>query len=91
MLDEIKAELTFTPHIVFRRTVMFRLVLELLITFAIFYSAYLNSLYESYDNGNNGAINRVYTLLGIAGLSFLLFLLDISHKFIKIRKKELKK
>ena len=91
MLDEIKAELTFTPHIVFRRFVKMRLLTELLIAFAFIYMAYLESLYTNMDLNPSSEELRIYTLLGIAGLSFLLFLLDISHKFIKIRKKELKK
>lgn len=88
MLDEIKAELTFTPRIIFKKRVKIRLILELMTSFILVFMSthYLN---ESYGNDPQTFLkdNMAYILIGIATLSFLLFLIDISHKFIQVYKK----
>jgi hypothetical protein len=88
MLNEIKAELTFTPRIIFKKRVKIRLVLELMASFIL---VLMSTLYLNEDFGMEPISffeeNKPYILLGIAGLSFLLFLIDISHKFIQVYKK----
>ncbi len=88
MLDEIKAELTFTPRIIFKKRVKIRLILELMTSFIL---VFMSTLYLNQDFNTDPLSfyeeNKSYILLGIAALSFLLFLIDISHKFIQVYKK----
>lgn len=91
MLDDIKAELTFTPPIIFKGIVKFRLLTELLISISIIYTVYMDTRNTDMSYGETPEERNITILLIIAGLSFLLFLIDLSHKYIKLRKKEIKK
>lgn len=87
MLNDIKAELTFTPRIIFKKRVKIRLIVELMASFIL---VFMSTLYLNEDFGMDPSSffeeNKPYILLSIAGLSFLLFLIDISHKLIKVYK-----
>ncbi|MDG0889475.1 hypothetical protein [Paracholeplasma manati] len=91
MLDDIKAELTFTPPIIFKGIVKFRLLTELLISFSIIYTVYMDTRNTDMSYGETPEERNITMLLIIAGTSFLLFLIDLSHKYIKLRQKEIKK
>ncbi len=87
MLIDIKAELTFTPRIIFKKRVKIRLIVELMASFIL---VFMSTLYLNEDFGMDPSSffeeNKPYILLGIAGLVFLLFIIDISHKLIKVYK-----
>lgn len=86
MLDDIKAELTFTPHIILKKRVKLRFLVEILTSFVLIYMAYMDT--RNVDMDLEGPdLSQPYLMLAIAGVSFLLFLIDISHKSIKIRKR----
>ncbi|MCV2232617.1 hypothetical protein N7548_07275 [Acholeplasma manati] len=87
MLDDIKAELTFTPPIIFKGIVKFRLLTELLISFNVMYKVYNDYRNDNMSFSETPEERNITMLLIIAGTSFLLFLIDLSHKSIKLRKK----
>lgn len=87
MLNDIKAELTFTPRIIFKKRVKIRLIVELMASFILIFQS-KEHLNESFGNDPLSFVeqNMAYILLGIATLSFLLFLIEISYKLIKVYK-----
>jgi len=62
-----------------------------LISFNIMYKVYNDYRNDNMSYGETPEEHNITMLLIIAGMSFLLFLIDLSHKYIKVRKKELKK
>ena len=87
MLDDLKAELTFTPHVVVQNRVLMRLVFELIVTFAAMLNAYsIVNGNVSFDLGGDVNWEKVSILLSIAGFSFLLFLIELIYRYVKLKK-----
>ncbi len=86
MLDDIKSELTFTPHIMFKKRVTMRLLLEIMASFALIYNAFSISRFTNAGLGETIDHNKVNIMLSIAGLLFVLFVYEIIYRTIKIRK-----
>lgn len=87
MLNDIKSELTFTPHIMFKKRVMMRLLLELMASFALVYNAYSIAYgMIDYEVGATIDHNKVTILLSIAGILFMLCMYEIVFRIIQIKK-----
>lgn len=87
MLNDIKSELTFTPHIMFKKRVMMRLLLELTASFALVYNAFSIAYgLVDYELGATYDHNKVTIMLVLSGILFVLFVYEIIYRTIKIRK-----
>lgn len=92
MLEDIKKELTFTPHIIFSFGTNLRLAFELLfmtLTMIGVKMTYSNNIGFGMDE--SGQSNQFWILLGIASLLTLCFLIDFTHKLIKLYRLRIKK
>lgn len=88
-LEDIKAELTFYPLIMFTTWVKIRLTLELLSAFTfILIAIQYYGLNEGYHLGEHETPTQVYILGSISLLFILCFIIDISDKIIRIIKKK---
>ena len=92
MLEDIKKELTFTPHIIFSFRTNLRLAFELLLSISIiYYSIMVESINQNFATGDNGPGPQFWILIGIGLLLILCFIFDFTHKLITLYRLKIKK